>query len=577
MSKYISKKILLMLLFFAIVPLCNAKNGQMKLLAVSEIEDKESGSSADLFLEIKPGNGRIFIDSFPLTKLDTVMSTRFANEIACDYSDTDCEKYDFFYTIRANAAIVGGPSAGAAIALLTISVLEEWTIDETISITGTINSGGLVGPVSGISEKITYADKMGLKKIMIPKWSSINESTIAELQENTEIEIVKVGNLREAIYEFNGRTYDKNYSIIIDTDYIERMKNISEGICQRSADISVSSKENISILNDANELLAFGLGAIEKENYYSAASYCFGANVKFKYFRYLDSDLDEQEINEEIIHYENKTKEYKEIISKKTIETITDLQTYMVVNERLMNSQEYFSAAKENLIGNDTDVNSSLYNLAFGIERFNSAVFWSTFFGKPGQKFIIDEKSVAESCLKKISEVEERIEYLKLYIPLAFEQTKKELSYAYDDYNSKEYSLCLFKASNAKAEIDIVLNSMGLDDEKTMLLIEDRILEAEQIIGKQIEKNVFPIIGYSYYEYAKSLKDNDKFSALLYLEYAIELSKLDIYFREKRIYLPRIDPLYVYLISVGFVLGFFACFTWMRKEYGVRHKKKRQR
>ncbi len=53
-------------------------------------------------------------------------------------------------------------------------------------------------------------------------------------------------------------------------------------------------------------------------------------------------------------------------------------------------------------------------------------------------------------------------------------------------------------------------------------------------LAKQIEKGSFPILGYSYYEYATALKDKEKHTALLYAEYGIELSNLEIYFPQKK-------------------------------------------
>ena len=69
------------------------KTNHIKLLAVSErSEGNITGATADLFLEIKPGEGRVFIDTFPLTKLDTQISTRFAKEIACDLLNRNKKK-----------------------------------------------------------------------------------------------------------------------------------------------------------------------------------------------------------------------------------------------------------------------------------------------------------------------------------------------------------------------------------------------------------------------------------------------------------------------------------------------------
>ena len=220
------------------------------------------------------------------------------------------------------------------------------------------------------------------------------------------------------------------------------------------------------------------------------------------------------------------------------------------------------------------DTNTSIYGLAFGIERLDSAVSWSNFFNTPGRSFNINNDAIKDSCLNKISEVEERLEYIKLYIPLPLEEIRKEVDYAYDDYNKKEYSLCLYKASKAKAQINVILNSMGVKDEQITQLIDDRIYHAEQIIGKQIQNDVFPIVGYSYYEYAKSLKENDNFSSLLYLEYAIELSKLDTYFKQDRFEFPVIDESYVIFFIIGFMWGFLICFLWLKREFIGSRKKK---
>ena len=70
------------------------------------------------------------MDTFPLAKLDTQVSTRLAKEVACSYLDINCDSFDFFYTIRAQSPIIVGPSAGAAITILTISLLGE--ADEVI-------------------------------------------------------------------------------------------------------------------------------------------------------------------------------------------------------------------------------------------------------------------------------------------------------------------------------------------------------------------------------------------------------------------------------------------------------------
>src|SRR3989338_2269107 len=139
------KMLVISLLILALILLPNviAKSGHMKLLAVKETESGMEGGVADLYLDIKPGSGIVFLETYPLTKTDTQMSTRFAKAMACNITNKDCSNYDFFYTITADSSIIAGPSAGASIAVLTVAMLENFNLNENYAITGTINSGGL--------------------------------------------------------------------------------------------------------------------------------------------------------------------------------------------------------------------------------------------------------------------------------------------------------------------------------------------------------------------------------------------------------------------------------------------------
>ena len=81
----IMKKLFLILLGILLLSgIVSAQRGHMTLLAVKDINGELIGSSADLYLEIESGRGRVFMETRPLTKLDTQFSTRFAKDIACD-------------------------------------------------------------------------------------------------------------------------------------------------------------------------------------------------------------------------------------------------------------------------------------------------------------------------------------------------------------------------------------------------------------------------------------------------------------------------------------------------------------
>ena len=253
------KKIVYLLFFLLfVVPVFADREGHMKLLAVSESSDGDVGGIADLFLEIKDGSGRVFLETFPLTKVDTQISTRFAKEIACDFSTVDCNKFDFFYTITSGSSIIGGPSAGTAISVLTFSLIEDIKFDENVAITGTINSGGVVGPVGGLKAKVEAANRAGISKVLIPIGESIgngnesNESVngtfdLNRTRKELGLEIKEVATLDEAIFEFTGKRFrEKKENLTISSEYADTMKELAIQLCSRS------TKLRNGIMNDTD-------------------------------------------------------------------------------------------------------------------------------------------------------------------------------------------------------------------------------------------------------------------------------------------------------------------------------------
>src|SRR3989338_2274086 len=309
MKKTLYSFILMTLLLSAAV---SAGQGHMKLLAVRETQTGYEGGIADLYLEIKPGSGRVFLETFPLTKTDTQMSTRFAKAIACESLEKNCDEVDFFYTINSYSAIIAGPSAGAPIAILTVSMLENLDLNENYAITGTINSGGLIGPVGGLKAKVEAAKRNGLVKVFIPAGeiiARVGNSTVdlMNLSKNLGIEIAEISTLSEAVREFTGKEIKQEFkNIEISEEYTSTMKSLAKGLCDRSSKLKSESKGlkfpiNVSALKEnAQNLTARGKEAFEKQTFYSSASYCFGANVQYSTLLLLFKNLSREEALKEI-------------------------------------------------------------------------------------------------------------------------------------------------------------------------------------------------------------------------------------------------------------------------------------
>jgi predicted S18 family serine protease len=112
------------------------------------------------------------------------------------------------------------------------------------------------------------------------------------------------------------------------------------------------------------------------------------------------------------------------------------------------------------------------------------------------------------------------------------DKIKEDISKSNEELEKGNYELCLSQASKAKAEVDTVLSVFGVDGAQYKNIVDRKLDIVRDSIAKQSAKGIFPILGYSYYEYANSLKESDVYSALLYSEYALELGNLDIYFKE---------------------------------------------
>ncbi|MFC1648728.1 S16 family serine protease [Nanoarchaeota archaeon] len=526
------------------MPLVAAQSGHITLLTVAEAGNEKIGGVADLYLEIESGSGRIFIDSFPLTKLDTQISTRFANEIACQQLDLDCSKKDFFYTISADSTIVGGPSAGSGVAVLTAAVMKGLELDPKIAITGTMNSGGIIGPVAGVAEKVDAAAEAGLTKVVIPSWVSYNET-------GSRIEVVRAGNLEEALLAFTGMEFNgMAHEIEISEKYQDRMEAVADILCERATSLEHELENNGKEYNDSSNYTARTESALNNSKFYTAASFCFSRNVE------LRQEFLEDELNLNLLL---KVRDLSKAIGKldkesdeRQLLTLSDLETYMIVKERLVEAAQMLS--KINL------GNISTPNLGYAIERYFSAVAWSNFFGLGGKKYSLNNQYLSIACQQKISEAEERLDYVGTIRANILAETQAELDLAYKDRRDKNYPLCMFKASKAKAEADMFLLAISVKEEDVNRIVGGKLLATKRVILEQQENEIFPILGYSYYEYADSLKEANPSSALLFSEYALEMSNLNMYFpqeeEEESWEFPDLDLQLIILFMWGIIIGF---------------------
>lgn len=512
----------------------------MVLLAVQESSNNTFyGSTADLYLEIQPGKGRVFLETFPATKIDTQISTRFAKEMVCSYLNFDCSQYDFIYTIKASSPIVGGPSASAAIATLTASALTGLDLDEKISITGTINSGATIGPVGGLKEKIDAAAKGGLKTVIIPagtKLTKLPNNDTLDLQEYAKkefsVKILEAGDLGEAIFYFTGKKVKEEAKPLEkNQDYQKIMALLNQDLCQRGKEIekeslkySLNSEEMKGVEEKWNKSTESSL----KEDFYSAASFCFGANVELKQLLLKKQNLTFAEISFRVSQLETDAQKFKELTKNQKIKTISDLQTHAIVSERINEVKRVIQDIRE---ANQTIEQMNF--LAYAEERFYSALSWSRFFAMPGKDLDLTAEKLRKVCMEKLSESRERFQYVTLFLPpFLVETIQEDIAEAETALEQNDFPLCLEMASQSKARADALISILGVEETALNVTIDNKLKSAGRVISEAVGKEAFPLSGYSYYQYAKTLRDSNPQAAMLYAEYALELSNLNIYFEK---------------------------------------------
>ncbi|MFT4260959.1 MAG: S16 family serine protease [Candidatus Woesearchaeota archaeon] len=536
------KKLLVLLVLLFTVNIVYASTSQITLLTVGEIENRTFGGTANLQLEIRPGTGRVFIDSFPLTQLDTQISTRFGKEVACNFLDVDCSNHDFFYTIRATSALVGGPSAGAATTILTISVLDGVSLNKNVVMTGTINSGGIIGPVSGIKAKTIAAKNAGFDMVLLPKWSVLDMQdenvTYADSLVVEGIDIQVVSDIEEALWFFTNKDYSRLVGEIeVPFQYTQIMGQISGDLCNRHYEMfPLGFNESQDALNDA-EL------AMQRGDFYSAASFCFGANVAARAYLFQNlTDEEKQTIFEDL---KAEFEEFSSEIYAKELNTFSDLEASVIVKERLFETK--------NLLERD----NALDNLAYISERFYSAIAWSRFFDYDSTSLDLDTNYLNSACSTKIAEVEERLSYLQ-FIAGTTGRFSEELTSVRGIANDGDFAFCLFRATRIKADINALLLTAMVREDSYVDLAQDKL----DIAYKQIyNAKEFSILGYSYFDYANSLINQNPELSIIFSEYAAEFTNLDMYFpsgSSPSMFLFVRNPYFVLGLFVGILISFLA-------------------
>jgi|GEM_PF-712239 len=306
--------IVLLLAVLAAPAFAILQTGTIKIFAVTE---DHKGMAAELVMYTIPGTGKAaFITSNSLVGKDTQTTGNIALQLAQKATGVKLTDKDFIFDIRANASEVDGPSAGAAMALLSYSMFSEKPLQAGVAVTGTINSDGSIGMVGGVGPKAQAAAKAGVKLFMIPTGEAVTEvdkdgngflDTVNLLEfgpKELGMKVVEVSTIEQAI----SYAYSNVEEIKIDTNttstifipksieykpVLEPMKKISQDYIDDAKAVVTDAKTELEKSNMSDELRANlnqRLSATKRsvemaqrfldQNYlYSSANYAFTSRV----------------------------------------------------------------------------------------------------------------------------------------------------------------------------------------------------------------------------------------------------------------------------------------------------------
>jgi uncharacterized protein len=192
------------------IPLQQPVNKTTAAIRIPAVDQSGRGVISEIVVSAMPGSGRVLtdIDSVVLWT-DTQDSIRTARTAAGRFMKSDMDRYDLVYSIKTDAGLVEGPSAGAALTLATIAAVEGIKLKPDVMITGSIDGEGNIVEATGVAEKAKAAGDAGAVMLLVPEKGSVcdaetvcTDADIEETEKDSGIEIITVRNVMEALEYF---------------------------------------------------------------------------------------------------------------------------------------------------------------------------------------------------------------------------------------------------------------------------------------------------------------------------------------------------------------------------------------
>jgi len=527
------------------------------------------GVATEFVITVAPGSGHVYVETWPLAQVDMQASARLAAQMAGKVLGVNMSRYDVFIQVKADAPIIGGPSAGGTMTVGIIAALEGWKINPKVMMTGMINPDGTIGPVGGILEKASAAHKAGAKLFLIPEGQriqyvqetqkkeiggiiEINTQTkkvdvVKYAEERWGLKVIEIKDIYQAVYYFTGHeiprpkapAYTKIDTSFLKGDAIADYQNTTEYYSTVARNLKNSNvgyetyTTLMEALNQAQAILNESKKALDSGMYYTALSKDFQARIIIRHVDWYMNTSTPEDVQRLLQYTQTQINQSEKFVSGLQIRGITMLQAVAAAQQRVEEAKSLLDSAWKYYYSEDYW--DAIGDAAYAYERARTAVFWA----KLGERFakgkVIPKGTIKTTAREYLDESELIVTYIESMYGNVAGDLQDSIQKAEQYYEDGKYSAALFTAMEARVQGQVFLDTLGITN---MTVLFDKLAEmksdARTAIGIAEEQGIKPILAMAYYEFAesyeKSAKEkgdiNDLQTAMIFYQYARETAGL---------------------------------------------------
>lgn len=523
----------------------------IRAAAVAETPEGLVGAAASITITAAAnGSGHVFLDTFPLTEVDMQGSARLAARVASQLAGKPLAEHDFFFVIRSGAQQIGGPSAGATLAVGAIAALNDWEVRPDVLMTGTINPDGTVGPVGGIPEKAAAAAQIGMTRFLYPAGQELYPlgagrvlNMTAYCRDELSIECHPVVDVAQAVSLMTDHAFERPEVTgnVTGAPYLGRLEPLSGELVANADRLAQEASEALGRApegNAANALaqrlagavatLARARDAAANQTYYTAASLSFQSSIESHYVRsasrYLAAAPEERPgaAQARLDEAGGVVARVRGEVEARPVRDTSTLESVGAAQARLLEAEERLARA-HGLLQNATtpaDVFESIYEAAYASERAETAAWWLRLSeGFPaGQP--VDEQGLADIARDAITTSTEEVAYVEAVFRGAsvsgvLAQPQEKLADAERAMERGYHAAAILEAFEASVRASVLLEVLGFQGAIPESKLETARIEAARAIQGARERGVESFLAQSAYEFGLSLEDPQERLAFL--------------------------------------------------------------